>query len=157
MKSLVVYYSFEGYTKLMAESIAKTIEADAFELKVKNDVKSHGFMKYVFCGRQVFTKKKPELMPFDVEISDYDLIIIGTPVWAGSFTPAIRTFLSENNLEGKKVAIFCTHMGGKGKIFNNIENELKDSKIISEMDFNQKTEKVKNIKTANKWVAKVLK
>jgi len=46
-KILVVYYSFEGSTRLMAETIAHELKADVLELKPVKDLQSKGFMKYV--------------------------------------------------------------------------------------------------------------
>ena len=51
-------------------------------------------------------EKKPRLPKQKDPPTDYDLIIIGQPVWAGSPTPAIRTYLNKNDLSGKKVALF---------------------------------------------------
>ena len=93
-KNLVVYYSFEGSTRLIAENIANVLDADILECKPIKDLKSKGFSKYFWGGRQVVTKKKPDLVDFSVNPNDYDAIIIGTPAWSYSYAPAIRTFLS---------------------------------------------------------------
>ena len=70
----------------------------------------------------------------------YDLIIIGTPVWAWTTTPAIRTYLTQN--KPKKVAFFCTSGGSKGKVFEDMEElskkplatlDLVDKKINESM------------------------
>ncbi|MCK5289167.1 MAG: flavodoxin, partial [Candidatus Omnitrophica bacterium] len=85
MKKIVIFYSFEGNTKLIAESIAKTIGADLLELKPKSEMQSKGFMKYVWGGKAVMMKAKPELLPMDKDIKGYDILFIGTPVWAGTY------------------------------------------------------------------------
>ena len=94
MKSLVIFYSFEGNTKLMAENIAQTAEADVLELKPKKEIQSKGFMKYFWGGKAAMMKEKPELLPFDKNIQDYDLIFIGTPVWAWTYSPPLNSFFS---------------------------------------------------------------
>ena len=57
--------------------------------------------------------EKPQLQPYDFDGS-YDRIIFGTPVWASSFTPPIRTFITENRekLMGKSTAVFVCYAGG---------------------------------------------
>lgn len=102
MKQLIVFYSFEGNTKFIADEIQKITGADLLELKVKNDIKSHGFFKYFWGGRQVFMKKTPELIDYNKNFDQYDRIFIGTPVWVATYAPAIRTFLQDNKILGKE-------------------------------------------------------
>ncbi len=66
-------------------------------------------MKYVRGGRQALMKSEPELEKLHKDPSNYDTIIIGTPVRAYTYAPAIRTFLKMIKLQDKKIALFCTH------------------------------------------------
>ena len=104
-KKLVVFYSFEGSTRLLAEIISKELNADILECKPIKDMKSKGLSKYFWGGTQVVTKKMPDLVEFLVDPNDYEAIIIGTPVWAYTYSPAIRTFLSQVKLRYKKIAL----------------------------------------------------
>jgi len=70
MKKLVIFYSFEGNTKYIAENIAEAVGADILELKPKKDVSSGGFMKYLWGGRQVVLGKKPELTAMREELKE---------------------------------------------------------------------------------------
>jgi len=135
MKTLIIYYSFEGNVKLLSETMANEIKADVLELHPKQELQSTGFMKYLWGGRQVIMKEEPELEPINTNLDDYELLVIGTPVWAGSYTPAIRSFLSNNSIINKKVALFCSHEGGLGKTLNNLKNKLSSNQIISTIDF----------------------
>ncbi|WP_432662875.1 flavodoxin [Wukongibacter baidiensis] len=136
LKKLVVFYSFEGNTKFIAEGISDIVGADLLELKPKKDVASKGFMKYVWGGRQVITGKKPELLPMDKNLDDYDLIFIGTPIWASRYAPAINTFLDTTQINGKKIAFFCCHAGGgNGKAFKMLREDLNENEILGEMEF----------------------
>jgi len=101
MKVLVVYYSLDGNTKYLAESIAECVGADFLQLKPVKDIKNNK-MKYFFGGKQATMRAKPELQPFDLNSGEYDIIIIGTPVWASTMTPAVRTFLNKIDLKDKK-------------------------------------------------------
>ncbi|OLS14754.1 MAG: flavodoxin [Promethearchaeota archaeon CR_4] len=135
VKILVIYYSLEGNTQLIAENIAKTVNADVLRLVPEKDIKSTGGRRFFWGGKQVVMKEKPVLKPFDKNPLEYDLLFIGTPVWAWSFTPALRSFFSEVKLQGKKIAIFCTHSGGMRKTLANIKNKLAGNEILGEIDF----------------------
>jgi menaquinone-dependent protoporphyrinogen IX oxidase len=68
-------------------------------------------MKYLRGGKQVMMKETPELEPYQIDLKNHDIIYIGTPVWAFTFTPAIRSFLKHTHLKNKKIVLFCTHEG----------------------------------------------
>jgi len=159
MKKIVLFYSFEGNTKLIAENIAKTIDADVLELKPKEEIKSKGFMKYVWGGKAAMMKTQPELLPFDKNIQDYDVLFIGTPVWAWTYAPPLNTFFATHSLRNKKIALFCCHGGGKGKIFSKMAEVLEDNQILGEADFQDplKNNTDASIEKAKKWAEGVLK
>lgn len=152
MKSIVIFYSYEGSTKFIAQTIANEINADLLEIKPQKEMKTHGFMKFVWGGRQAVMQSKPDLLPLDKDLTEYELIIIGTPVWAYNMTPPIRSFLTQNKLSNKKIALFCCHEGNPGKALENIERELQGNEIIGKNDFmlvaKQKDE---NAKKAKEW------
>ncbi|WP_028856257.1 flavodoxin family protein [Psychrilyobacter atlanticus] len=158
MKKIVIFYSFEGDTKMIAENIAQAIDADILELKPKQDLKSKGFMKYVWGGKAAITHKQPELLPLNKDINSYDILFIGTPVWAWTYAPALNTFFSAHLLLDKKIALFCCHGGGKGKIFDHMNDALKDNQILGEIDFQDplKNNTDKNIEKAKKWAEKII-
>lgn len=153
VKALVVFYSLEGNTKFIAEIIAKELKADLLALKPQKEISSKGFMRFVWGGKQVLMKEKPHLLPLKKNASDYDLIIIGTPVWNFSFSPTIRSFFSQVKLKNKKIALFCSHSGSPKKTINNMKYELKDNKIVAEIEFcNVLENKIQNTKLAKKWI-----
>lgn len=157
LKTLIVYYSFEGNTRLIAEAIAQEIKADILELKVQNDIKTRGFMKYFWGGRQVFQKKTPDLLPFDKDPNDYALIFIGTPVWVFTYAPALRTFFNKIKLKGKKIALFCCHESDPAKTIDNMKKELEGNDIISENDFvNVLKNPRENSLNAKLWAGKII-
>jgi len=135
MKTAVIYYSFEGNCALVANAIKDTLDADIFEIKTIDKKKRSGFAKYLWGGFQTIMRKKPELEPLSIDINAYDLIILGTPVWAASPTPAIFSFLSKTEIKGKKIALFCCHGGGKGKLFDKFKALLPGNTIAGEIDF----------------------
>lgn len=135
MKSIVIYYSLDGNTKLLSETVAKEINAEVLPLNLKKKIKAGSFMKYFWGGRQVIMKESPELEPINFNADNYDLIIIGTPVWAGNYAPALKTFLSNNHIVGKRLALFCSHEGGSGETLSNLQSELSCNEVTSVIDF----------------------
>lgn len=152
-KVLVVYYSMNGDTKLIAEAVAGAVGGDLLELKPKKDLKKSGFWRYVAGGMQVLLKAKPELEPFSKNPNNYDLLFIGSPVWASSYVPAVNTFLATTGLKGKKAALFCCYAGQPGKTFANMKTALAGNEIIGEEAFKDplKHDKKENSEQAKKW------
>ena len=79
MKSLVIYYSLEGNTKLIADTIKNELNSDVLELRTKKRYPNKGFKKYLCGGKSVILKEKPKLLNKYIDISIYDKIFIGTP------------------------------------------------------------------------------
>jgi len=156
-KSLVIYYSFEGNTRLMAENMAQSIDADLLPLVPEKEMESKGFSKYLWGGSQVMMKQKPALMPFQVNPLDYDLILIGTPVWAWTFSPPVATLFQKVNFTNKHIALFTCHGGQNGKTFLHLKKELAGNIILGEIDFLEPLTKDKegSIERANKWAAEM--
>jgi flavodoxin len=157
-KVLVIYYSYEGNTRFIAETIAKELGADIQELKPIKDIKSKGFGKYVWGGRQVVMKKMPELHPLEKKPEDYDVIFIGTPVWAYTFAPALRTFFAEHPLKSKKIALFMCHGGGPKEAMTKFEAAVPGNTIIGRLDLrnvvDEETEEKR--KKTIEWVRKIV-
>mgnify|MGYP001024860621 CR=1 FL=1 len=104
MKTLVIYYTRTGNTRFIAETVAAELGADIEEvIDLKN---RQGRLAFLPAGRDAMRGKETEIAQTKRTPTDYDLIIIGQPVWAGNPTPAIRTYLNKNDLSGKKVAVF---------------------------------------------------
>ena len=114
--SLVIYFSATGTTKAFAENIAKTAEADLYEIVPKVPYTSADLNYNSDCranSEQQDDTARPELEPITVNIADYDTIFIGYPIWWGTMPKIINTFLEAYDLSGKTVFPFCTS-GGSG-------------------------------------------
>ena len=158
---LVVYFSHEGNTKFVAEKIAKLAEADIQPLVPKKQLASKtSSSKFFWGGAKVYMRTKPELKKLAKNPKDYDVLFIGTPVWAWTFAPPLRTFFSEIRLKDKKIALFACDEGGLGKTFEKMKAEMPGNEFIGEMDFfapvKTGTEK-KAEKQLEKWVKRTLK
>jgi flavodoxin len=135
MKTAVIYYSHDGNCALIAEILKTELNANVFRIETLDDKIRKGLSLMFWGGGQVFRGIKPSLKPLSVDISAHDLIIFGTPVWAGSPAPAIASFLDKNSITGKKIAIFCCHGGGKGKALDKLKTLLSGNTFIGEIDF----------------------
>ena len=122
MKTVVVYFSLTGHTKFAAEQIAQQLDSDLCEVIDKNHKK--GKMLYIKGGAAAMREKLTDIT-VEKPLDDYDLVIVGSPVWAGKIAPAIRTFLVENNFSDKQLAFFVTLGGDKfEKTFTNLTKTI---------------------------------
>ncbi|PIN86028.1 hypothetical protein COV19_06770 [Candidatus Woesearchaeota archaeon CG10_big_fil_rev_8_21_14_0_10_44_13] len=120
MKSLVIFYSRTGTTKKVAMEIARLLKADTEEIiDTKN---REGPIGYLLSGRDATLRKAARIKKPVKNPSSYDLVIIGTPIWAWNMSAPVRAYLIQAKGRIKKTAFFCT-MGGSG-----------DDRAFSEME-----------------------
>ena len=123
-KSIILYYSFEGSTKRVATYLGEKLNIPCEQIKLEKDFSSKGFTKYVWGGSQVVMKKKPTLETLYVNLDEYDTVFLGSPIWAGSYAPAIRTLLEDGILKDKNIAFFYCHDGGPGSAETKIKQAV---------------------------------
>ena len=134
-KILVAYYSLTGNTKFIAEHIASELNADVEEIKPIKDLNPNSGSKYFWGGMKATMKSKPKLEDVKFNPLDYDLIIIGSPVWAWTLSPPVRSYCSEFDLKDKKVALFTSSDGDGVKAINRFKKFMQNSDIIGEYRF----------------------
>ncbi|MGB8453744.1 MAG: flavodoxin [Anaerocolumna sp.] len=159
MKSIVIFYSFEGSTKLIADMIARETAAETLELKPEKEIPKGGFKKFFWGGKSVIFKDKPKLLNTIPNLEQYDIIFIGTPIWAGSFTPPINTLISNISVKNKKIVLFaCNSGGGADKCFEKLKNRFSDNTILGTISFIDPIKDDKNkINTQLKnWLSEIL-
>lgn len=113
MKRLVVYYSLTGNTEEAAESIAKALDADLLKLETAKDMPKSFAARILVGGGQVAFNRIPELKPIDVDITAYDEIILGSPIWNSKGVPAVNAFLQDEAAAAKVTSLFFSSGGGK--------------------------------------------
>lgn len=119
-KVLVLYYSQTSNTKAVAEMIADKLGADIEEVVAVNPYDGDFNATIERCMREREDGVTPEIQPLKADISKYDVIFIGYPVWFGTFAPPIITMLDRIDLSGKQVVPFCTFGSG------GLESSVKD-------------------------------
>lgn len=114
MKTLIVYYSYGGNTAGIAQTVRDALGCDLAE--VKTAVPYEGdYDAVVDQGqREVEAGFCPDIQPLNVDVSGYDRIILGTPVWWYTMAPALRTFLTQNDMAGKTLVPLVTSGGWPG-------------------------------------------
>jgi flavodoxin len=131
LKSLVVYYTRTGNARFVAETIAAEIGADVEE--VIDLKKRTGALAYLSGGADARRGKETEIAPTKKSPAEYDLIIVGTPVWAGRPAPAILTYLKKHDFSDKKVAVFFTQGGKKPQAVDETKALIPNSECIGEL------------------------
>ncbi|MBU4534426.1 MAG: flavodoxin [Euryarchaeota archaeon] len=111
MKTVVLYYSRSRKTASVAETIAQELSADIVEIKDLKDRSS--FFSYLNASIDALRENKTKISPENIDISDYGLIYIGSPTWAGKPAPAILSLIDNCDFQGKDVILFTT-MGSQG-------------------------------------------
>lgn len=134
MKKLIAYFSAGGVTRRAAEELAAVTGADLFEIRPAEPYSSADLDWRNKESRSSREMKDPSSRPAIAEgkldLSGYDTIYIGYPIWWGVAPRPVNTFIEENDLSGKKLVIFATS-GGSG-----IDYALRDMrKTYPDLDF----------------------
>ncbi len=126
LKSAVLYYSRTGKTSVAAKALADKVSGDLIEIK---DLKSRtGILGWIRAAMDARGAKTTQIEPNTMNISDYDILYIGSPVWAGKPAPAINTIINNWEIRGKDVIPFVTLGGTKPKNVLNFIKEAIESK-----------------------------
>lgn len=134
MKTLVTYFSAEGNTAALAESLAEEIGADVFEIRPeqlysKADINWRNPLSR--CNKEKIGGKD---VPVEGKIEDFDqyeCVLIGFPIWYGCAPNVVNTFCKGYEWAGKKVAAFATSGGsGIGKTKAKLQPYVNGSEIV---------------------------
>ncbi len=117
MKVLIAYHTRTGNTRKAAELISAELPAELEQLKEESD--RAGLVGYLKAAKDAMLKRETSLLPLKHDPSQFDLVIIGTPIWAFTMTPVIRTYLQQCAPQLPRVAFFCTMTSnGDRRAFN---------------------------------------
>lgn len=147
MKTLIVYYSRTNVTKVIANKLQKELNCDIEE--ITDDGKYDGKLGFLKGGMNATMGRASDINPISKNPADYDLVIVGTPVWSSNMAPPIFTYLIQNRDKINKMASFCTCMGGGyDKALENMA-EVSGKEQISTMfltskDIENPSEKINN-------------
>ena len=160
VKPLVVYWTWSEThnTKVVAEMLQQKTGADIALIEMVTPY-PNDFGGAAQAGqRDLQQPKAPAIKDMNLDLSKYDPIYVGTPIWFSTFAPPVRTFLQSSDLKGKTVALFCTHGQGNPATFK----YLSDAKAaVPEINFFPEVFAHKGTEAANAgpaldaWIQKV--
>ena len=119
-KVLVLYYSQTSNTKVVAEEIASKLDAEIEEIVATEPYDGDFHATIERCMKEREEGIIPEIQPIKADLSQFDIIFLGYPVWFGTYAPPVNAFLSQTDLSGKKIVPFCTFGSG------GLESSVKD-------------------------------
>ena len=133
-KTLVAYFSASGTTRKIAEMIAEVGDFSLYEITPKelytNDDLNWMNKKSRSSVEMNDKTFRPEIVKEDLNLSSYDTILLGFPIWWYVAPTIINTFLENYDFSGKRIVLFATS-GGSG--FGNTIKELKPSAADAEI------------------------
>ena len=122
-KILLVYYSRTGFTRTVAQHIAKACHADIEAIEVQSGwCRRSTAPGYVRCAMEAILQVKPGIQAGQHAPADYDLTLIGTPIWFWSMSSPVRSYLEAHRHEIRKLGFFCTFGGsGEAKVLKDLQ------------------------------------
>lgn len=113
MKALVVVYSWTGRTLSLARQIAEELGADLEAIHDRTG--RRGLLGFLRSGYEALSGKIPPIAEPKHDPGEYDLVVIGTPIWAGRMSSPVRAYLHRFRGKLRRAAFFATSGGGGHK------------------------------------------
>ena len=153
-KILVVYFSYTGNTRKIANLIKDKLSCDILELKPVIPYNADYQTVVDEEQRMEGANHMPEIQNINVDLDSYNTVVIGTPVWWYRESPIIRTFLNKYDLSDKNIYLFATNAGWLGKTFIELEKMCKGNVVsMQNIVFESYSDKlVTNEKEINNWI-----
>ncbi len=127
MSKAIIYYSLSGRTKRELEN---RFDGDFYRLKGKIKIPKRYFVQMFYLGYFATFNKDLDYEKFDIDFSQYDEIVLASPVWAFTFSPFMKKFLKDNPIKNKNITLLMTHEGGPGKSMEKFKKYLDDSNTV---------------------------
>lgn len=114
MSVCIIYHSETGNTRAVAEQVAASTGGDLVAVRDLANYSKVGM--YLKGARRAMRKDLADIEPAAIDVSGYETVVVGTPVWAGNPTPAINAAVNTLlGIEGKPTIVFCTSGGSPRK------------------------------------------
>ncbi len=112
-KTLVAYYSRSGNTATLAEKIAAATGADIFKIETADaNHYPDDYNQMTKIAQDEINSDAVVAINTVPDLTEYDTIFVGTPVWWGTMSTPVKSFLRANDMSGKTIIPFATHGGG---------------------------------------------
>lgn len=113
MKRIIIYYSLSGNTEEAVKLIAEQLGIETLKIDTVKEMPKSFAAQLLVGGGQVAFNKIPKLKPIDKDLSIYDEIFIGTPIWNSKGVPAINALLKDETISKKVTGLIITSGGGE--------------------------------------------
>ena len=131
-KKLIIYFSYTGNTKKIANMIKDKLNCDTLELQPVIPYSTDYQTVVDEEQRMEGANHMPAIQEINIDLASYDTIIIGTPVWWYREAPVIRTFLNKYDLSNKNIYLYATNAGWLGKTFIELKKLCKGNVISTQ-------------------------
>lgn len=146
MKKLFLYYSYTGN----GDFVSKEFEKAGFELRKVSEKKKMPksfFWSIMSGGFRAGLGLKGKLVNYDNDVTSFEKIVVGSPIWNGRFPPAINAVLKETNFEGKDLTFVFYSGSGEGKKAEaKVKKEFPSAKILFLKEPKKYSDELKKLK-----------
>lgn len=130
-RALTVFHSESGNTKALAGIIQAQLGGDLAEISPAVPYSADYDTATLEARRQLITGRRPANRPLPVDVASYDVICVGSPLWWGTLSVPVITFLTDHDLAGKTVVPFSTNGGGsRDKTFDDVNMICANAKVL---------------------------
>ena len=133
-KTLIIYYSLTGHTKEIAEKIQSKTNADLFEIETQKAFPMKPILFFA-VKQQLKDKNYPALKNIP-DITAYDTIFIGAPVWWYTAATPVLSLLNQVDFQNKKVVPFSTQGSNAGTFLEDFKAKIKNAVVLDYASFN---------------------
>jgi flavodoxin len=154
-KVLVVYFSMQGHTRTVAEEIARQTGATIAEIRTEENYARADIEEVV--KKQNATGYLPRIASKIPDISGYDLVFVGSPVWWYTLSPPVRAWLAATDFRGKKVVPFCTCKSAEGTIFRDFAAQCRNGTVLEGLNVYDRdlAERKKANRAIAEWIKRI--
>ena len=146
MKKLFIYYSYSGNGELIKDYLSENLDFEIRSIKPKKSLPKSFFFGVLVGGFLSGINHKAKLKEYDKDISAYDYILIGSPIWNSKLSCPINTLLEEIDLKNKKFDfLLYSSSGDINKIEKTINKKYPLSKVYSVKEPKKNSEYTKTL------------
>lgn len=151
-RTLVAWFSRSGNTRVIAGQIARSLQADRFEIQPARPYPDDYFETVEQASRETDSSYEPPLATSVERMDGYATIYLGYPIWGMTAPPVIRSFLSNHNLAGKTVVPFITHGGyGTGDSLDVVASHAPQARLVEGLVMERPQER-QTIERVTQWL-----
>lgn len=159
-KTLVIYYSYTGNSKKVAEYVKERLNADILELQPKEPFSSN-YDEVVNEWQNNDIKRDVEIKDINIDLNKYKNIVLITCVWWYGISPVMKRFLKDYDLSNKNIIVAALNAGWIGHSFKDYENLLQNANIKGKLDVvfssneYERDKMITSYKELDNWIEKI--